>query len=160
SRLRERLESEPVRFLSRELERLLDAARDDLGAFLGAEGDDLAFVPNATTGVNTVLRWLDLGRNDEILATDHAYNACRNAVDAVAARGGARVVVAPVPFPVESPDQVVEAVLGRVSPRTRLALLDHVTSPTGLVLPIARLLAELTARGVDAVVDGAHAPGM
>src|SRR5262245_1833071 len=93
SRLRERLESEPVRFLSRELERLLDAARADLGAFLGADGDDLAFVPNATTGVNTVLRWLDLGRNDEILATDHAYNACRNAVDAVAARGGARVVV-------------------------------------------------------------------
>jgi isopenicillin-N epimerase len=160
TRLRERLESEPVRFLGRELERLLDEARAALGAFLRSDPAELAFVPNATTGVNTVLRWLELGPGDEILATDHAYNACRNAVDAVAARGGAKVVVAPVPFPVRSPAQVVEAVLDRVGPRTRLALVDHVTSPTGLVLPIEQLVRELAARDVDALVDGAHAPGM
>ena len=160
ARLRDRLEGEPVRFLSRELEGLLDEARAALGAFIGAEPDDLAFVPNATTGVNAVLRGLDLDPGDELLTTDHAYNACRNAVDAVAARGGARVVVAPVPFPVENPEQVIEAVLARVGPRTRLALVDHVTSPTGLVLSIERLVSELAARGVDALVDGAHAPGM
>ena len=160
SRWRERLESEPVRFLSRELEGHLDEARLVLGAFVGADPDDLAFVPNATTGVNTALRWLDLRPGDELLATDHAYNACRNAVDAVAARSGARVVVAPIPFPVTAAEQVVGAVLGRVRSSTRLALLDHVTSPTGLVLPLERLVSELEARGVDALVDGAHAPGM
>jgi isopenicillin-N epimerase len=159
-RLRERLESEPVRFLSRELEGLLDGARADLAAFVGAGADDLAFVPNATTGVNTVLRWLDLDPGDEVLATDHAYNACRNAVDAATARAGARVVVAPVPFPLKAPEEVLEAMLDRVGPQTRVALVDHVTSPTGLVLPIERLVRELSARGVDALVDGAHAPGM
>jgi isopenicillin-N epimerase len=160
ARLRERLESEPVRFLSRELEGLLDGARAALASFVGAAPDDLAFVSNATTGVNTVLRWLHLEPGDEILATDHTYNACRNAVDAVAARCGARIVVAPVPFPVKAPEEVTETVLSRVGPRTRLALLDHVTSPTGLVLPIERLVAELEGRGVDTLVDGAHAPGM
>jgi isopenicillin-N epimerase len=154
------MEAEPVRFLSRELEGLLDAARAELGAFLGAPAHDLAFVPNATTGVNTVLRALDFGPGDEILATDHAYQACRNACERVAARVGARVVVASVPFPLDSPDRVVEAVLAHVTPQTRLALLDHVTSPTGLVFPIGRLVTELAARGVDALVDGAHAPGM
>jgi isopenicillin-N epimerase len=100
-RLRERLEAEPVRFLSRELEGLLDAARESLAAFIGARAADLAFVPNATAGVNTVLRSLCFERGDEILITDHAYNACRNAVDFVAQSAGLQVVVAPVRFPID-----------------------------------------------------------
>ena len=160
ARWRAELEAEPVRFLHRELEGRLAAARAALGAFVGADPEDLAFVPNATTGVNTVLQSLDFATGEELLVTDHGYNACRNAVERVAVRAGLRVVVAPVPFPVEGPDQVVEAVLGRVGPRTRLALLDHVTSPTGLVFPIERLVSELAARGVDTLVDGAHAPGL
>ena len=160
ARWRADLEAEPVRFLHRELEGRLAAARAALGAFVGADPDDLAFVSNATTGVNTVLQSLDFAAGDELLVTDHGYNACRNAVERVAARTGLRVVVAAVPFPIEGPDQVVEAVLGSVGSRTRLALLDHVTSPTGLVFPIERLVSELAGRGVDTLVDGAHAPGM
>ena len=158
--LRAEMEAEPVRFLSRELDDRLDVARQALAAFVGADAEDLAFVVNATSGVNAVLRSLVFSSTDELLVTDHAYNACRNALQFVAARAGARIVVVKIPFPVGSPDAVVEAVLAGVTPRTRLALLDHVTSPTGLVLPIARLIAELGRRGVDTLVDGAHAPGM
>jgi isopenicillin-N epimerase len=158
--LRERMEREPVQFFVRDLEGLLDDARRALGAFVSAAAEDIAFVPNATAGVNTVLRSLRLEPGDELLVTDHAYNACRNALEFVAARPGVRVTLVRVPFPVGSPAQVVEAVVGAVTPRTRVALLDHVTSPTGLVLPIERLVGELAARGVDTLVDGAHAPGM
>jgi isopenicillin-N epimerase len=158
--LRAELEAEPVRFLSRELDDRLDVARAALAAFLGADADDLAFVTNATSGVNAVLRSRVWSAGDELLTTDHVYRACRNALDYVATHSGARVVIAPLPFPLESPDEVVDAVLAKVTPRTRLALLDHVTSPTGLVLPIERLIAKLSRRGVEVLVDGAHAPGM
>ena len=158
--LRAEMEAEPVRFLSRELDDRLDVARAALAAFVGADPDDLAFVTNATGGVNAVLRSRVFAAGDELLTTDHAYNACRNTLNFVAERAGARVIVATVPFPVASPDAVVDAVLAKVTPRTRLALLDHVTSPTALILPIERLIAELAARSVDVLVDGAHAPGM
>ncbi|MBM3984753.1 MAG: aminotransferase class V-fold PLP-dependent enzyme, partial [Planctomycetes bacterium] len=129
-RWRERLEAEPVRFMVRELEPALDAARAALAAFVGARPQDLAFVPNATTGVSTVLASLALQPGDELLTTDHAYNACRNALDRTAARSGARVVVVRVPFPLRDADEVVAPLLAAATPRTRLALLDHVTSPT------------------------------
>ena len=158
--LRDEMEAEPVRFLSRELDDRLAGARQALAAFVGADADDLAFVANATGGVNAVLRSLRFSPGEELLTTDHAYNACRNALDFAAGRAGARVVVATIPFPLASPDEVVEAVLAHVTPRTRLALLDHITSPTGLVLPIERLVAALAGRGVEVLVDGAHAPGM
>jgi isopenicillin-N epimerase len=158
--LRDEMEANPVLFLSRELDGRLAAARAALAAFIGADADDLAFVTNATSGVNAVLRSLAFAAGDELLTTDHTYNACRNTLDFVARRAGATVVVATLPFPVASAADVVAAVMAKVTKRTRLALIDHVTSPTALVLPIERLTAELTARGIDVMVDGAHAPGM
>ena len=155
-----RMEAEPVRFLVRELETLLDASRAELAAFVGARPEDLAFVANATAAVNTVLRSTKLSWGDELLVTDHAYNACRNALDVVASAHGARVMVARIPFPVASEDDVVAAIVGLATSRTRLALVEPVTSPTGLVLPVARIVSELQQRGVDVLVDGAHAVGM
>jgi isopenicillin-N epimerase len=157
---RERMERNPVQFLTRALESLLDEARQELAAFLGADPQNLVFVPNTTTGVNTVLRSLRFEPGDEVLTTTHVYNACRNALDFIADRTGARIVMAVIPFPVESPERVSELILEAKTSRTRLALLDHVTSPTGLIFPIAGLVRELETHGIETLVDGAHAPGM
>jgi isopenicillin-N epimerase len=158
--LRTQLEREPVRFMTRELEPLLDDARAALAAFVGADTAAIAFVPNATAGVNAVLRSLDLDRHEELLVTTHEYNASRNVLEYVAGIAGAKVVAVDVPFPIRSSDEVVERVLAGVTDRTRLLLIDHVTSQTGLIFPIERLIAELNSRGIDTLVDGAHAPGM
>ncbi|HEY7375205.1 MAG TPA: aminotransferase class V-fold PLP-dependent enzyme [Polyangia bacterium] len=158
--LRGRFERTPMQFVLRDAESLIDQARVAAASLMGADGEDLVFVQNASTGVSTVLASLPMRPGDELLTTDHAYNACRNALDLHARRTGMSVVVARVPFPSAGPDEVVAAVLGAVTARTRLALLDHVTSPTALVFPLAELVRELTVRGVDTLVDGAHAPGM
>ncbi len=160
SALREEMEREPVRFLAREIEPRLDVARAALAEFVGAAPDDVAFVPNATTGVNSVLRSLDLDEHDELLVTTHEYTASRNALDFSAMLNGAKVVIVDVPFPIDSPDTVVERVLAKVTDRTRLLLIDHVTSLTALVMPVERIVSELHARGIDTLIDGAHAPGM
>ena len=157
---RRRMEAEPVRFFVRELEAELDAARRELADFVGADPGGMAWVTNATTGVNTVLGSFPLEVGDEVVTTDHEYNACRNALDVAAQRTRASVVVASIPLPVTSPDTVVETILEKITARTRLVLVDHVTSPTGLVLPLERLVTELESRGVAVLVDGAHAPGM
>ena len=159
-RERERLEANPVRYLARELEGRLDAVRAELAAFVGADPADLAFVANATTAVNAVVRSLRFRPGDELLALDHGYNACLNVLRHAAAEQGARLVLARIPFPLASEDAAVEAVLAAAGPRTRLALVDHVTSPTGLVLPIERIVPALESRGIPVLVDGAHAPGM
>jgi len=157
---RDRLEREPVTFLDRELEGHLDRARQVVAAFLGADPAGLVFVPNATTASNAVLGSLRFEPADELLTDDHEYNATLNTVRAAADRNGARAVVARLPFPLAGDDEVVAAFLAAVTPRTRLAVISHVTSPTGLILPIERIVRELDARGIDTLVDGAHAPGM
>lgn len=159
-RLRAELEREPVRFFSETLEPALDAARAEVARFVGARPEDFVFVRNSTTGVNAALRCQDLKPGDELLVTDHAYEPCRNALDHVASRASATVRVARIPLPIGSPGDVTDRILSAVTPRTRLALIDHVTSQTGLVFPIEEIVRELAARNVETLVDGAHAPGM
>ena len=158
--LRARLEREPVDFMAREWERRMDEARIALAQFVGADPGAVAFVHNATGGVNTVLRSLTFSAGEEILVVDQGYNACQNAARFVAERSGARVVVAHLPFPLARPEEVTKAILDQVTGRTSLALVDHVTSATGLVLPIEAIVRGIDARGIDTLVDGAHAPGM
>jgi isopenicillin-N epimerase len=155
-----RFERAPMQFVLRELEGLLDETRAVVGDFLGADGQDLAFVVNATTGVNAVLASLALDPGDEILVTNHGYSACRNAAQFHAQRLRANLVVAQVPFPLSGPEEIFDAVMAAVTPRTRLALLDHVTSPTALVFPVDRLITALHDRGIETLIDAAHAPGM
>ena len=159
SELRARMEREPVLFLSRELEPLLDGVRREIAAFVGASADDLAFVSNATAAVNGVLRSLKLSANDDLLVTNHEYNASSNALNFVAERSGARVKVVDVPFPVKSADEIVDRIVSATTTRTRLLLIDHITSQSALVLPVQRIVKEMNALGIDTLIDGAHGPG-
>ena len=134
--------------------------RDAIGRFVGADGADLALVPNATAGVSTVLRSLRFRPGDELLATDQEYNASLNALRFAAERDGARVVVAELGYPAAGAEDARDRILAAVTPRTRLAMLSHVTSPTAIALPLEDLVGELRERGVETLVDGAHAPGM
>lgn len=159
-RWRERLEAEPVAFFVEQHWDVMDAARAALARFVGASPDDIAFVPNATIGVATVINSLGLAPGDEVIASVQEYPACQNGLRAAAARAGARVVYAEVPFPVSDPGEFVRAYERALSPRTRLVLVSHVTSPTGLVLPVAEICRVMASKGIDVLVDGAHAPGM
>jgi isopenicillin-N epimerase len=158
--LRRQMEAEPVQFLWRRYEERLEPSREIVGAFLGARAQDVVFVTNATTAVNAVVRSMKLRAGDQLLTTNLDYNACHNAFAEEARRVGAELVTAEVPFPVSSADAITEAILRHVTKRTRLAMLDHVTSNTALILPVQQLVRELESRGVATLVDGAHAPGM
>jgi isopenicillin-N epimerase len=160
ARLRAQMEAEPVRFFIHELEPQLAAVRTQVAAFVHCDSDDLVFVRNATDGCNAVLRSLRLEPDDEIVLTSHGYGAVNHCVEYVCDRAGAKRVVADVPFPIADAQEVVEAVLGAVTERTRLVVLDHVTSPTGLVFPIETIVRALRERGVETLIDGAHGPGM
>jgi isopenicillin-N epimerase len=159
-RWRDRMEAQPVQFLARDLPALLADARSTLGEFVGADPDDLAFVTNATGAVNAIVRSLHFEPGDELLTDDHEYNATINVMRHVAERDRARVVVARIPFPTASSETVADAILGAVTERTRFALVSHVTSPTALVFPVERIVGALVERGIETLVDGAHAPGM
>ena len=158
--LREQIEANPVRFFGRELPAKIDRARAELAEFLGTNHRNLAFTSNTTEAISAVLRSIDFEAGDEILITDHGYGACDNASHFVADRTGATVNVAELPFPVEDPTDVVDAIVAEVTDDTRLALVDHITAFSAMVLPIDDIVEALDERGVDTLVDGAHAPGI
>lgn len=158
-RIRDRMERELVRFFMLEAEGLLDKARAAAAVFVRADAAGLVFLPNVTQAVATIADNVRLSPGDEVLANDHEYSACLSTFSKACRRAGARVVKATVPFPTRGPDEVFEAVMSAVTERTRVALLSHITSPTALVFPVQRLAAALRARGIETIVDGAHAPG-
>ena len=167
--LRETIERHPARFLLREIMSLdaaapatltrLRAAAEKVGSFVGARGEDIVFVDNASAGVNAVLRSLQLQAGDEIVLLDQAYGAVARTAAFVAREHGARIVTVPLPFPVSDASVCVAALEAGLTPRTRIAVLDHITSETALVLPLAQMAALCRQRGVPVLADGAHAPG-
>ncbi len=155
---RTRLEAAPMRFMVLEWQAELDRARASLAAFIRAPAERLVFVPSTTTGVAIALNSIDVMAGDELITTDHAYRACMNQLTRFADARGATIVVVKIPMPFDA-GALVEAVARAITPRTRLALLDHITSATALRLPIEPLVALFTAREIPVIVDGAHAPG-
>ncbi len=130
-----------------------------MGELVGVPGDDLVFVDNTTTGANAILRSFPLEAGDEILVSDFGYGGVVRAVTFAARERGAIVRTAAMPYPVRSPDEVVAAFEAAITPNTRLAIVDHITSESALVLPLAAIAARCRARGVAVLADGAHAPG-
>ena len=167
--LRDAIERQPARFLVRELLSLdpgpssrpirLRTVADQVGSFLGARGEDIVFVDNASSGVNAVLRSLRLQAGDEILLFDHAYGAVARIAAFVAREHGARVVTVPLPFPITDASSCLAALEDGLTPHTRIVVLDHITSETALVLPLAQMAALCRDKGVPVLADGAHAPG-
>jgi isopenicillin-N epimerase len=167
--LRDELERQPARFMLRELagpqpapwraeSRMREAARTVAG-FLGSRSEDLVFVPNVTTGLNAVLRSIPFGPGDEVVMSDLAYGAIALAAGFATRERGATLRIVEMPYPVRDPDDIVQAIVSALTPRTKLAVVDHITALTALVLPVTAIVAACHARGVPVLVDGAHAPG-
>jgi len=153
------LEREPVDFLGRRLTELMRVPRVALGDFLGTSSENVVGVVNATAGLNIVAQSLDLREDDEILTTDHEYSALEKTWAYVTRRTGAKVVVVKVPMPFVSESEFTDAIIAGFTDRTRVLFLSHITSPTALVFPIERAIAEARTRGIWTVIDGAHTPG-
>ncbi|MCC7022488.1 MAG: aminotransferase class V-fold PLP-dependent enzyme, partial [Thermomicrobiales bacterium] len=153
------LERQPVEFLGRRAEGLLDEARAAMAAYVGCERDDLVFVPNATTGVNVVARSLSLEPGDEVVGSDLEYGACARTWEWFAGKRGARYIPAHIELPVASPDAVVDAIFAAVTPRTRAIFLSHITSGTALRLPVEAVAKRAREAGIPTMIDGAHAVG-
>ena len=159
-RWQNRLENEPVHFFEELMPTFLEDTREALATFLHCKSEDLALVENATTGVNTILRSLEFQEGDEILVPDHAYQACRNTIDYVANRWNATVKIVKIPFPIRNKGIVLQNILDCVTERTVLAMIDTVTSPTGLRMPFEEITRELESRGIEVLLDAAHGIGM
>ncbi len=156
------MEKQPVYFFQVEAPKGLALAKAKLAEFINAKDANVVFVENATMGINAVVRSLmpSWQRGDELLTTTHVYGAMRQTLQYASDVMGTKVVEAKVPFPISSEDEVVEAVKKAITPKTKFAIIDHVTSPTGLVYPIEKIIAILKERGIQVMIDGAHAPGM
>ncbi len=154
-----RLERQPVLFLGREYDRLLKESRRALGDYLHADADDLAYIPNATHGVNIIARSLRLQPDDEILTTDHEYGACDYTWDFLCGKVGAKYIHQAIPLPVRNEDEIVEQFWKGITPRTKAVYLSHITSPTALRLPVEKICQRARQAGILRIIDAAHSPG-
>lgn len=157
---RERMERQPTQFLARDLPGLMRAAAGDLAEFLHVEGDAIAFVENATAGVNAVLRSYPWQAGDELVLSQHAYPAVKCAARFVAQQFNLVIREFAVPFPLQEEAQILDGLRAVLNERTRMALLDHISSPLAIIYPLDDMLALCRERGVATLVDGAHVPGM
>lgn len=160
ARWRERLEAQPCRFINDEAPAAIRNSAARLADFLRAGAGEIGFVENTTSGINAVLKSLRFGSGDEVLATDHVYNATRNTLNFVLEPAGARLVTAPIGLPVADPGTLADRVMAAATGATRLIVIDHVASVSGVIFPVAEIAAAARARGIKVLVDGAHAPGM
>lgn len=158
-RIQRELEWQPVEFLGRKSDAMLADARAALGKFLNADADDLIFVPNATQGLNTVIRSLKLEPGDEILTTNHEYGALNNAWAFFCQKTGAKYINYDMPLPVTTHEEFVERFWGGVTPRTKVVYISHITSPTALIFPVKEICRRAREAGILSIVDGAHVPG-
>ncbi len=157
---RDRMERQTARFFMGELPALIRDAAAALAAFVGADPDRTVMVENASSGIMAVLVSQDLKPGDKIILTSHVYGAVRHAVRHVAGRTGAEVVEVPVPVPVAGPQDFVAAIAAAIDARTRLIVVDHVASPSSLILPVAQIVALARQAGACVLIDGSHAPGL
>jgi isopenicillin-N epimerase len=154
-----RLEWQPVQFLTNELPGHFACAREALGNYLKAAADDLVYVPNATFALNVVARSLDLGIDDEVLATDHEYGACSNVWQFLSQKRGFTYVQQPVTMPLKSKEAMLAQIWKGVTKRTRVIFLSHLTSPTAAHFPVEAICGRARESGITTIIDGAHAPG-
>ena len=159
-RWRDRLEAQPCRFINVEAPPEMRRVADQLGNFVSARGEDVALVENTTNGINAVVKSLRFEAGDEIVVADHIYNAVRNTLRFVLEPVGATMVAAPVGLPLQDPDGLADIIFSAVTPRTRLIVVDHVASVSGVIFPVAEIAARAQQMGLPVLVDGAHAPGM
>ncbi len=158
-RIRAEIEADAMDFFLDNYPGYLDQAREALAKLISAPKDRLVFVQNATTAVNTVLRSFPLQPGDQILTNDHEYGACLNALDEIAAAAGAEVQKVKLSTPIASEASLSEELFSQVTDKTRLVMLSHIASPTGVVFPLERWVPELEKRGIATLIDGAHAVG-
>ena len=157
--IRMEIEARPIEMLDRRMKSLLPAARERVARFVGTAPHRMGFVANATEGVNAVLRSFDWRQGDEIVVVDQVYNAMRQSLRRLAGELGVVMREVAVPLPIRGDADWKERIAAAFAARTRMLLLDHITSPTAFVLPARDIVAEARRRGIFTLVDGAHAPG-
>jgi isopenicillin-N epimerase len=153
------VERNPVEIFQHNLRARWHAVVEKIAARFSLDADSVAIVDNATDGITAILRSLSLKAGDEILVTSMTYGAIIMAAGHIGGKQGAKVKLADLSFPDPDPAQCIEAVTQALTPRTRIAIFDHITSPTALVMPLGCMIAACHRRGVPVLVDGAHAPG-